>query len=72
MRPVETLVEVAQKPEKTAQHWLFCYGPCAVVAFAFCATRLFRMISQYAVNIFFSDQGESSHILLEPSVDHIN
>src|SRR5579862_5231912 len=57
MRPTE-LVEVEQKPEKTAQRWLFSYGPAAVVAvaFAFYATRLFRLISQYAVNIFFSDQ----------------
>jgi hypothetical protein len=58
IRPTETLAEVAQKPEKTAQPWLFSYGPRAVVAvvFAFYATRLFRLISQYAVNIFLSDQ----------------
>lgn len=58
MRPTETFVEVEQKPEKTAQHWLFSYGPGAVVAiaFAFYATRMFRLISQYAVNVFFSDQ----------------
>jgi hypothetical protein len=59
-------VEVAQKPEKTAQRRLSPYAPGAVVAVAFLlfAARLFRLISQYAINIFFSDQWDFNNATL--------
>ena len=47
-----------EQPRAFPPSWLFSYGPVAVVtaAFALFAWRFFRLISQYAVNIFFSDQ----------------
>lgn len=54
--------DLSVRPEKRrtefVPRWLTEYGPAGVVAVAFVlfAARLFRLISQYAVNIFFSDQ----------------
>ncbi|HZC24528.1 MAG TPA: hypothetical protein VE866_14395, partial [Candidatus Binatia bacterium] len=66
MKPTATLMEAKQKPGKAIHYWLLSYGPAAVVAvaFAFFATRLFRLISQYAVNVFFSDQWDFNNATL--------
>ncbi len=47
-----------QPRELLVPRWLLSYGPATIVAvvFVLLATRLFRLISQYAVNVFFSDQ----------------
>jgi hypothetical protein len=47
------------KQESAARPWLNASASLVVaVAFAIFAARLFRLISKYAVNIFFSDQWE--------------
>jgi hypothetical protein len=49
---------LAHPEAKTPASWLRRYGSSLVVAFSFVyfARRMFRLISRYAVNIFFSDQ----------------
>ena len=57
---IETPVasEEQQGTAREVAHYLLSYGSPAVVivAFVFFSTRMFRLISDYAVNIFFSDQ----------------
>ena len=50
--------DLEQRRGLIPSRWLLSYGPVAVVAMAFAlfVWRFFRLISQYAVNIFFSDQ----------------
>jgi hypothetical protein len=45
-------------PRNPTASWMIKYGPTVVVAFAFVyfAKRMFRLISRFAVNIFFSDE----------------
>jgi hypothetical protein len=52
------IVGLEQRRTLRLPRWLLSYGPATIVAVAFVllATRLFRLISQYAVNVFFSDQ----------------
>jgi len=58
MNQKQTSIDVEPPPALAAPRWLTAYGPAVMVsvAFALFAVRLFRLISQYAVNIFFSDQ----------------
>jgi hypothetical protein len=50
--------KVEQPPRTPTASWVIRYGPTLVVAFAFVyfAKRMFRLISRFAVNIFFSDE----------------
>jgi hypothetical protein len=49
---------MADRTSTSSVRWLESYGPALVVgvAFVFFAVRLFRLISLYAVNVFFFDQ----------------
>src|SRR6202035_775930 len=49
--------QVEQPPLTRTALWMIGYGPTLVVAFAFAffAKRMVRLISSFAVNIFFSD-----------------
>ena len=56
MQRIPEKVEPAQRSQTIS--WITRFGPTLVVAFAFVffAKRMFRLISRFAVNIFFSDQ----------------
>ncbi len=58
MKSKDALADVGQGRPQTMASGLIAYGAVAAVTLEFvvCATRLFRLISHYAVNIFFSDQ----------------
>jgi hypothetical protein len=50
--------DLGQRRSRDSSRWLKAYGSTAIVSIVFVglAVRLFRLISRYAVNIFFSDQ----------------
>jgi hypothetical protein len=56
--PTKHLVITARTSTSSVWGWLRSYGPSLIVgaSFALLAARLFRLISLYAVNVFFFDQ----------------
>jgi hypothetical protein len=58
MNRLGTLQKVEQGQKNPTAAWIMNWGPTLIVGFAYVvfAKRMFRLISRFAVNIFFSDQ----------------
>ena len=66
MNVSHVLVKPERRRKEIAYAWLISYGPPAIVATAsiLLVGRLFRLISRYAVNIFFWDEWDLKNVTL--------